>query len=381
MNITQHFWQQTTGWNTSLPTTTSPAQLLLIFGSPANLQRTDLITQLQQIYPQAHLFGCSTSGEIYTDYVYDGSLVATAIHFEHAYIHTAATTIQSMENSFTIGQQLSAALPPDNLRHLLVLSDGLHVNGSELVRGLAHNLPDHITMTGGLSGDADRFTNTYVLHNGQAQQRVISVVGLYGQHLHIGYGSMGGWDAFGPERLITRSDGNILYELNGQSALALYKKYLGQYASGLPSTGLLFPLSLRTETNDDGLVRTILAINEEDQSLTFAGDVPEGTYARLMKANFERLVDGAIGAAQTSYQALNGSSPELALLISCVGRKLVLKQRVDDEIEGVRSILGPQPIFTGFYSYGEISPFNPSAKCQLHNQTMTITTLSEQTPA
>src|SRR5205085_1989348 len=178
-----------------------------------------------------------------------------------------------------------------------------------------------------------------------------------GDRLKVGYGSLGGWDPFGPERLITRSKGNILYELDGQSALALYKKYLGDYAQDLPASALLFPLSLRTNESDRGVVRTILAVNEDEQSMTFAGDVPEGAYASLMKANFERLIDGASMAAKTSYEAIGSSSPDLAILISCVGRKLVLKQRIEEEVEGVRDILGDHTVLTGFYSYGEISPF------------------------
>jgi hypothetical protein len=235
-----------------------------------------------------------------------------------------------------------------------------------------------VTATGGLSGDGARFEETVVLWDDVVDRRTIAALGLYGSQLRVGYGSLGGWDPFGPERLITRSDGNVLYELDGHSALQLYKRYLGEHASGLPATGLLFPLSLRTQDGHSGVVRTILSVNESDHSLTFAGEVPVGSYARLMKANFDRLIDGAIGAARTSYQALGSSSPDLAILISCVGRKLVLKQRVEEEVEGVREVLGARTMLAGFYSYGEISPFTPHAPCELHNQTMTITTFSEQ---
>jgi hypothetical protein len=177
--------------------------------------------------------------------------------------------------------------------------------------------------------------------------------------------------------LITRSSGNVLYELDGRSALMLYKRYLGDHASGLPATGLRFPLSLRMNEGDAPVVRTILSVNEKDQSMTFAGNVPEGACARMMKANFDRLLAGAMGAARASQQGGPTCEPQLAILISCFGRKLVLKQRIEEEVEGVRKVLGPHPALTGFYSYGEISPFTPSAKCELHNQTMTITTLAE----
>jgi hypothetical protein len=257
------------------------------------------------------------------------------------------------------------------------LSDGLNVNGSELVHALYRALPPGVIVTGGLAGDGARFSETKVFSEGVASSHTIAAIGFYGKRLKIGCGSVGGWDPFGPERLITRSKGNILYELDGQSALGLYKRYLGEQAHSLPASGLLFPLSLRDPSGATPVVRTILSVDEAHQSLTFAGDVPEGSYARLMKANFDRLIDGATGAAQSGLHSLDSASVDLAVLISCVGRKLVLKQRVEEEVEGVRDVLGPKAVLAGFYSYGEISPFTPGAKCELHNQTMTITTFSE----
>jgi hypothetical protein len=229
-----------------------------------------------------------------------------------------------------------------------------------------------------MAGDGARFGETLVFQDDAPHPDTIAALGLYGRRLKVGFGSLGGWDSFGPDRLITKATANVLYELDGQSALGLYKQYLGEHAKGLPATGLLFPLSIRTQSGETPVVRTILSIDEAAQSMTFAGDVPEGAYARLMKANFDRLIDGATGAARTSYQAIASITPELAILISCVGRKLVLKQRIEEEVEAVRDVLGAGAALTGFYSYGEISPFTPGARCELHNQTMTITALSEQ---
>lgn len=175
---------------------------------------------------------------------------------------------------------------------------------------------------------------------------------------------MGGWDSFGIERLVSKSDNNVLFELDGKPALSLYKSFLGSEADNLPASGLLFPLSMRTEANKTPLVRTILAVNEEDQSLTFAGDIPEGSYVRLMKANMDRLIDGAQEAAQSIKQ----ENPEFALCISCVGRKLVLKQIVEEEVEVCLDELGSNCTISGFYSYGEIAPFKDGAECELHNQ-------------
>lgn len=379
MKISQTRWSSARDWESQTPDNLGEsAQLVFIFGGTSILKQSEHLAEIKKRYPRAHLFGCSTAGEIYDTQVSDDALVVTAVCFEHTELKGARIHINEVRNSFHAGERLAQTLSTDGLVHVLVLSDGLKVNGSELVKGLTHHLPAQVTVTGGLSGDGDRFTETLVLWDSPPQKETIAVVGLYGDRLKVGCGSLGGWDSFGPERLITRSNENVLYELDGKSALELYKTYLGEHAKGLPAAGLLFPLSLRTKENKTGVVRTILAVNEDDQSLTFAGDVPEGAYARLMKANFDRLIDGAVGAAKTSYEAIGQNSPDLALLISCVGRKLVLKQRIEEEVEGVRDVLGERTVLTGFYSYGEISPFTPNATCELHNQTMTITTLSEK---
>jgi hypothetical protein len=282
-----------------------------------------------------------------------------------------------MEQSHAAGEALARALHQPGLTHVLVLSDGLKVNGTELVRGLRGGLPATVVVTGGLAGDGADFRQTLVCGNDVPAEGLVAAVGFYGERLRIGYGSLGGWDAFGPERLITRSRSNVLYELDGRSALALYKEYLGEHAAGLPATALRFPLALRGEQAGHGVVRTVLGIDEDEQSMTFAGDMPQGTYARLMKANFDRLIDGAAGAARAGLERLGSFEPELAVLISCVGRKLVLKQRVEEEVEGVREVLGPRPALTGFYSYGEICPHGAVTSCELHNQTMTITAFCE----
>jgi hypothetical protein len=378
MRVEQSLWcpdegrpPQLEGWPEPSPS------LVFLFGSSELLADEALDEELHGLYPGAPFFGCSTAGEIRGTEVHDGKLVVTAVRFDHTTVEGAVAHVSDASESFGAGEQLAQALSRDGLAHIIVLSDGIHVNGSELVAGLTPNLPTNVTVTGGLSGDGDRFEETKVLWNDRLESHSIAAVGLYGDRLSVGYGSLGGWDAFGPERLVTRSQGNVLYELDGRSALQLYKEYLGKHAEGLPATGMFFPLSIRTEADATPVVRAILSVDESDQSLTFAGDVPQGAYSRLMKANFNRLLDGAAGAAATTRRALGGLEPELVLLISCVGRKLVLKQRVEEEVEAVRDVLGERTVLTGFYSYGEISPFTPHARCELHNQTMTITALSE----
>jgi hypothetical protein len=378
MVVEQSVWSQAIGWQPAPPGRSGAApQLVFVFGSRAALQSAGILERVRQAYPAAHITGCSTAGEICDTHVFDDSIVVTAVAFRDTPLTFAAVRLADTASNEEVGAELGRRLRTDDVRHVLLLSDGLHVNGSELVRGVSGELPADVSITGGLSADGAKFERTVVLVDGSVQDRVVVGIGLRGSGIRVGYGSVGGWDTFGPERVVTRAHGNVLHELDGQSALGLYRKYLGDHARDLPASGLLFPLSIRTDRESHGVVRTILSVNDVDDTMTFAGDIVEGSYARLMHANFDRLIDGAAGAAKISAGAIRGRSAELALLISCVGRKMVLKQRVEEEVEGVRDIVGPETVLAGFYSYGEISPFTPSAKCELHNQTMTITTLAE----
>lgn len=365
-------------WSVSQrPKIDSSRTLILLFGSSSLLDADDPIAELLHDYPNSLAMGCSTAGEILGTQILDESVSAAIVRFEQADLRMANAPVQSAEDSFAAGQEIARQLNDARLRGIFVLSDGLQVNGSELVRGLNSQVSSSVVVTGGLAGDGDRFRRTWVLHRSRPQAGFVTAVGFYGDHIRIGHGSKGGWDRFGPERRVTKSKGNVLYELDGRPALQLYKEYLGDRAAGLPATGLLFPLALRADQGEaKSLVRTILAVNEQEHSLTFAGDIVEGALAQLMKANFDRLVQGASEAASSTKHFAAGDSSTLAIAISCVGRRLVLGGRTEEEIEATLDVLpkGTQQI--GFYSYGEISPY-AAGTCDLHNQTMTLTTLSE----
>ena len=323
------------------------------------------------------MIGCSTSGEIVGDSVVDDSIVATAVHFDHTRLRTASTSITDAKASYQVGEELARQLKDPALRHVFVLSDGLKVNGSDLALGLASGVSEGVSITGGLSGDSTNFAETWVVAGDGAGPQRVAAIGLYGDDLRVGYGSMGGWQPFGPVRTITRAEGNVLYELDGRSALDLYKTYLGDHADQLPSSALLFPIVVTEPESGQGVVRTVLAVDEQQKSMTFAGDIPHGGTAQLMKTNVDDLVDGATAAAEASLQGLGDARPDLALLVSCVGRKLVMKQRIEEEIEAIRDVFGADTKFAGFYSYGELCPFSQGEECRLHNQTMTITALAE----
>lgn len=354
-------------------------KLVLGFGSKMLLQDYNIYNRLQQDYPSSDIILCSTAGEIYDDTVYDETVSVVAIEFEKTQFSTLSINIKDQPNSFEAGKMLFAQLSfLGNLSYALIISDGGLVNGSELVRGIEEINNGKIPVTGGLAGDAARFISTLVGYNQAPAEGNIVAIGFYGSDLKVAHGSMGGWEIFGPEKQVTRSVANRLYDIDNSSALDLYKKYLGKYADELPGSALLFPLCVRLEGQEGYLVRTILSINEHEKEMVFAGDIPEGAYVRFMKANFDKIIDAANQAANnTLVQFDPNSKPKLALLISCVGRKLILRKRTDEEIETVKDIFGSETIISGFYSYGEISPLNAHTKCELNNQTMTITTFNE----
>lgn len=367
------------GWAPqAFPELDSDSTLVIVFGASSFFDTSAPFEALGKAYPNSKIIGCSTSGEIRESNISDETLVVTIAKFEKSTIRTFNTSVASSEESFPAGCAIANALLHPDLRGVFVLSDGLCVNGSELIRGLNANLPESVVVTGGLAGDGARFQRTWVIQNGIPAAQRVSAVGFYGKNVHIGHGSKGGWDNFGPERIVTKSKDNILYELDGKPALALYKEYLGDRAAGLPATALLFPLALRRgQEGCETVVRTILSVDEATQSMTFAGDVPEGSCAQLMRANFDRLINGASLAAENTNVTLEEFGPEtLAIAISCVGRRLILGERTEEEIEATLDVLPIGTKQVGFYSYGEISPY-ATGHCDLHNQTMTLTTITE----
>jgi len=212
--------------------------------------------------------------------IFDDSLVVAVCRFDSTPLRSAWQSIEATAESFSVGASIGQRLSAPDLRGVFVLSDGTKVNGSELCRGLNSVLPAEVPVTGGLAGDGDRFCKTWVLENRKPTSGIVSAIGFYGERVVIGHGSKGGWDAFGLARTVTRSLGNVLFEIDGTSALDLYKRYLGDLAAGLPANALLFPLRLRRKRADTtGLVRTILSIDEKAGSMTFAGDIPRAAWS------------------------------------------------------------------------------------------------------
>lgn len=371
MKTSQFLWTPSAGWSQPAPALPD-ADLVLVFADAEHFRSAACFDELKAQFPRAHIVGCSSSGSVVDTHLNDGDIVATAVRFERGAIKLALCDIQAGENVEELAAGLMEQLKADNLRHVFVLSDGLQVNGSDLAKGLNRS---GIAVTGGLAGDGTRFGHTWVMADAPAQSGRIAALGFYGE-LTVKSGCFAGWQEFGAERTVTKSSANVVFEIDGQPALALYKKYLGDLAAELPGSGLRFPLSVQADKNAKPIIRTLLAVDEDAQSLTFAGDVPQGYICKLMKTNLDNLIDSA-GMAAAAAKPGDSGTAGLCLVVSCVGRRLVLGQLVEEELEIVRDNLGDNTAITGFYSYGELAPFSDILQCQLHNQTMTLTTIYE----
>lgn len=351
--------------------------LVLVFGNRYALESKEIYQEVKSLYPDGEIVFGTTSGEILDSKVYEESIVLTAIEFEKSSFKIVHENMNTHKMDVEeLGYSLIDALPKENLKHTFIISEGTNVNGSGLIKGLESKLKSEVSISGGLCGDDARFERTLASYNENPKEGEVVCIGFYGDTLDITSANYGGWTGFGPQRTITKSKNNILYELDGKPALDLYKLYLGDKADGLPEAALLYPLSVHMQDSKEVIVRTILNIDEKNNAMILAGDVPEGSKVQLMMSTVDDIAEGAAIAGEYAMRGRE-TEPELALLVSCVGRKLVMDQRTEEEVEEVISSIGDKAKIMGFYSYGEMAPFAGQEKCKLHNQTMTLTLFSE----
>ncbi len=330
---------------------------------------------LGRVYPKAHLFGCSTAGEIQGTDLRDGTLAVTAAAFEHTEVAVGAVPFHGPEGSFDVGAQAVASLPARGLRHVFFLAPGNLLNGGDLLSGINSALPLGASASGGFAGAGGNVHGSSVWCGAESRQFSVAALGLYGDRLRVGRGIGGGWRPFGPERRVTKSVNEAIYEFDRISALELYKQYLGEHAASLPFAALRFPVGLRTRESDPWGVFVITGIDEKNGSLSFDRKISEGSRARFMLGSAENLIEGAGAAARQSSDEL-GVRPQLTVLVSCYGRRVVLGERTEEELEIVGEAMD-NAAMAGFYSYGEISRDLAGVRTELYNQTMTVTSLAE----
>ncbi|MGE0312745.1 MAG: FIST signal transduction protein [Lautropia sp.] len=358
------------------PDTDHERTLALVFGAAEQLDDPAPIAELRALLPRAKLVGASGAGAVSSMDVLDASATLALVRFEHTDMAVVGEEVAAVDDSRAAGIAIARRLVArEGLSAVYVLADGLLVNGPELVQGLNEILPRGVSLAGGMAGDTVAFQRTWTIVDGVPRQRHVTAVGFYGTRLQMQRGCRGGSVGFGPRRMVTRSAGNVVYELDGAPALQLYKDFLGEHASSLPGGASHFPLSVFRTPQSEAVIRFVLGIDEAAQSITVAGDIPEGSQVQLSRANRSDLLEGALQAASEATAGLE-SGPVLNLVVSCIGRRIVLGEQTEEELETTVEQLPAGSMQAGFYSYGEISA-STDRRCDMHNMTLTMTTLAE----
>ncbi|MDA8575872.1 FIST C-terminal domain-containing protein [Candidatus Marinamargulisbacteria bacterium] len=372
MNSQQFQYHRRHGWSSPIQLD-ADVDLVLVFGDK-RLVKADSHNQIiNRNFPNAVIAAVSTAGEIQGNQIYDNTLSLTAITFEKTSVSGIQVDLSNFKDSFNAGQELGKSFNQKELSHVLVFADGMMTNGADLVEGLESVLLDHITISGGLAGDGVSFNESIVGLNGNNQTNQAIVIGFYGTAIHVEHALQSGWTPLGPKKKITLSTKNTVYEFDHKPAIEFYKSYLKEQADSLPSSGLLFPIKLFND-DDTQVIRTVVGLDTHDQSLRFAGNMPEGALSQIMHAAADDLLNGITQAAQT----LEPHHPDLVIMVSCVSRKLVLDNQIHDEVQDVYDCLSHSNCsMAGFYSYGQINPGHTSKKSRLHNQTMTLIAIRE----
>jgi len=377
MKTVQAYKKTNEDWHYLAGKTTLNDPLVLVFANRMLLEDDAVLADIKTEFPYSHIVYGSSAGEIFAENVLEDTVSVVAIEFEKSsFIVKTDNIFNHNKDTNELGIALAKQMPPEGLKHLFVLSEGSFVSGTQLIRGLENDLPENVSITGGLCADDVRYEKTLVSYNEKPKEGEIVLIGFYGESLEITFASVGGWLAFGPERVITKAEGSTLYEIDGQPSLELYKKYLGDKSVEFAMSALMYPLNVIAPGKTQPVVRGVVATNTEDQSMVFADAVPQDSRVQLMMISSDGIAQGALTASELAMQGRT-APPQLALVVSCIGRKLVMNQRVEEEIELVSETVGSQVAIAGFYSYGEIAPFTGTQSSELHNQTMTITLISE----
>lgn len=376
MKIIQKKYSSTGGWIEARHDEVEHYEmdLVLAFAPAGLLSKGNLHEEIAGMFPMAQVLISSASGEFIGDRVTDDELTLTAIRFEKAKAKTAITDIATSKNSFEAGYYLSRAFEHDGLRSLIVFCDGEHVNASQLVFSLQQYLPADVIITGGLAGAQDKQASLIGLNNKPAEGR-IACIGLYGKDLRVSYGNQSGWMPFGPERKVTRAKNNTVYELGGIPVLEVYNLYLRDRKYNMPGSQMLFPIAVRFENSSGTVIRTIQSIDEGLFSITYSGNVPEGSRVSLLRTDCDSLISGAAGAASVTMNQL--PAPELAIIMSCAERRTLLNGRTSEELSALKNAFGTHTAISGLFTPGEIAPAGPDLKCELFKQSVIVTAISE----
>ncbi|QTA81405.1 FIST domain-containing protein [Desulfonema limicola] len=334
----------------------------------------DMINGIADAVSTLNIIGCTGAGEIADSGFSTKSIVLGGIAMDQAGFEIVSAKNLSRDSEGA-GRKLAASFS-SKVRYVQLFSDGITGNGCALLRGISSILGEDIPITGGTAGDAGKFKKSWQFAGREILTDAAAAIGFTGD-FKVGTGIQSGWSPIGLPKKVTRSSGNILYELNNEPALKVFKRFLGKHADKLPAVGVEYPLGFygkckNSDKDEYFLLRATMAVNHEQGSIAFAGEIPEGTMVHLTCGDKASLLDASEKAARLALDELGEAEPVMAFFYSCMARKTLLGQRTKEEFERVNKILGGNIPLLGFYSFGEYCRIKPGGPCMLHNESAAI---------
>jgi hypothetical protein len=355
------------------------AKLLIVFCSDS-YDLPELLRGINEKSGGVPLIGCSTAGQIATGGPGDASVVVTALGGPGFAATTAAVQQNDAESRRAAGAEVAGRVVELNgkpHRVVVVLSDALAGDQTEVLRGAYGVLGAGVPLVGGCAGDDFKMTATYQLHNDEVLTGAVVAASLVSD-APFGVGICHGWEKTGEPVLVTRSAGNTVYELDDRPALDVYlerqgaPEAVGMDASAFGEFGIMHPLGLERRSSEPA-VRFVAGADFEERSLTMIAEVPQGGLAWFMTGDKESVQAATDEACQSALAGL-GDRPPLALIaFDCAARRGVLgDDGIVDEVSRIAAHAGGSPV-SGFYSYGEIARTTGAAR--FHNQTLVVLAL------
>ena len=353
--------------------------LVLLFASVRFDQET-LLRGVTSVTREAPLIGCSTAGEILAEGPSRRSVVAMAIRSDTLQI-ACGLGVAVGENPREAGRQAAAAVSkgkPADPHAFLMFPDGLSGNGAEVIRGVQDVLGLSFPIAGGSAADDFGFTRTIQYFDGRAYGNSVPGILLAGP-ITVGIGARHGWQPLGKPRRVTRAEGNIVQELDGDLAVNLYETYFGKAAASLKSESLadmtiLYPMGMPIPEEEEYMLRNVLRVDRSG-SLVYAGEVPEGSEVRLMMGSKKKALEAAHRAAEQAKAALGDRPASFGLVFSSCSRSRLFGRQGEKEIQIIRQTLGERVPLIGFYDYGEQAPLTAAGfrgRSYFHNETLVV---------
>jgi hypothetical protein len=336
------------------------------------------------------IIGCTGAAIISNQGIFKHGLAVMLLSLpQGAYFNTACVKDIKAKTSLSAGRELGEKLLygfKDMRRDLsIIFSDGLMQEGSNLIYGLQERLGKSFPLVGASASDNLRFLKTYLYFNQEVFSNAACGI-LWGGKLNFGLGIKHGWKPLGKPRHITKSSGNIVYEIDDTIAAKIYEEYLAcdltKLRKELKYISIFYPIGIYLAGEEEYLLRNILSIGD-DGSLTFQGDVPQDSLIRLMIGTKESCLAATQQAVDEAKKGLSvqvmglkkGREKNFALVFDSISRYILLRKDADKELRIIKEGLGKDTPIIGIYTYGEQAPLRAisyQGRAYFHNQTITI---------